>query len=52
MRKKYRKVPISAELYEAIEQAVRTGKGGYTSVGEFVGESVRRTLRESRCREK
>ncbi|MFQ6085279.1 MAG: ribbon-helix-helix domain-containing protein [Candidatus Bathyarchaeia archaeon] len=46
MRKKYRTVSIPEDLYDRIEDAVNNGNGGYTSVGEFVRESVRRTLRE------
>ena len=46
MRKRYRTVSIPDKLYEMVEKAVKSGKGGYASVGEFVRESVRKRLRE------
>mgnify|MGYP000220983314 CR=1 FL=1 len=46
VRKKYRTISIPEELYLVVEEAVRSGKGGYTSIGEFVKEAVRDRLRE------
>ena len=34
------------ELYVVVEELIKSGKGGYASVGEFVREAVRARLRE------
>ncbi len=45
-RKRYRTVALPEELYEKVEEIVRRGKLGYSSVSEFVKDAVRRRLEE------
>ncbi len=45
-RKRYRTISIPEELYLIVEEIVKSGKGGYVSVGEFIKEALRDKLRE------
>jgi hypothetical protein len=45
-RKRYRTVSIPEELYATIDEIVKSGRGGYASVGEFIKEAARNKLRE------
>ncbi len=43
---KWRAVKIPEELAKIIEEIVKEGKYGYTSISDFVTDSVRKRLRE------
>ena len=46
MRKKYKTVSISEEHTTMIEDVIDSDNYGYSSISEFVKESVRERLRE------
>ena len=46
MTKRYRNVSLPEELYEMIEELVKSNKGGYVSVSEAVKDAVRELLRK------
>ena len=45
-RKRYTSVSIPVRLAKIIEEVIESGVYGYTSVGEFVRDAVRRRLEE------